>query len=78
MISHEEESRKIRIRYGIAMVLFFIGEIGPIPLMPALGLIVILFRPRWFVRHVHRIYCTKSFRKTNLEPSPSDAPKPVQ
>lgn len=70
MTSHEEASRKTRIRYSIAMVLFFLGEIGPIPLMPAIGLIVVIFRPRWFVRHVHRIYCTKTFRHTKLEGKP--------
>lgn len=47
---------KERIICAIILIMFAILGIGPIPLTSTLGLFIVIFRPRWFLKLVKRIY----------------------
>ena len=45
-----------RIKCAIALIIFMLLSVGPIPLTSTIGLYVVIFRPRWFKKLVERIY----------------------
>ena len=46
----------LRIKYTLVFLLLMIVDIGPIPITAALGLYVVLYRPRWFINIVDTLY----------------------
>lgn len=45
-----------RIKCLIALIALSILEIGPVPIMGAIGVYVVIFRPQWFKNLVDDIY----------------------
>jgi type III secretory pathway component EscS len=45
-----------RVKTILVLILFSVIGIGPIPVTSTIGLLVVLFRPRWFKDLVERIY----------------------
>ncbi|BBL58019.1 MULTISPECIES: hypothetical protein [Methylomonas] len=45
-----------RLKCAAVFVVFIIFSIGPIPITSALGLYVVIFRPRWFKELVAKVY----------------------
>ena len=48
-----------RIKSALVMILLMIISIGPIPVTSTIGLLVVIFRPRWFKVLVDTIYADK-------------------
>lgn len=53
----------IRLKYALLMSLLALLEIGPIPIAPIIGLLIIIFLPRWFKDAVDRMYHSNDSRK---------------
>lgn len=53
----------IRLKYALLMSLLALLEIGPIPIAPIIGLLIIIFLPRWFKDAVDRMYHSNDNRK---------------
>ncbi|ATG91005.1 hypothetical protein [Methylomonas koyamae] len=49
-------STDTRLKCAAVFVVFIIFSIGPIPITSALGLYVVIFRPRWFKELVAKVY----------------------
>ncbi|WFP51569.1 hypothetical protein PL263_05950 [Methylomonas sp. EFPC3] len=49
-------SSATRFKCAAVFVVFMIFSVGPIPITSALGLYVVIFRPRWFKELVNRVY----------------------
>jgi len=49
-----------RIKAAIIFMVLMVISIGPIPVTSTLGLLVVIFRPRWFKRLVENIYSNKN------------------
>ncbi|MEQ1638673.1 MAG: hypothetical protein ABL903_18585 [Methylococcales bacterium] len=45
-----------RIKCALVLIAFTVLGLGPIPITSVLGLVIVLFRPKWFKNLVERIY----------------------
>lgn len=45
-----------RIKCGLVLFVFMLFSVSPIPITSAIGLWVVIFRPRWFKNLVDRVY----------------------
>jgi hypothetical protein len=45
-----------RIKCGLVLLVFMLFSVSPIPITSAIGLWVVIFRPRWFKQLVDRVY----------------------
>lgn len=54
-----------RLKYALIMAVLMLLEIGPIPIAPSIGLLIIIFRPRWFKNAVDRIYASNDNRQSD-------------
>lgn len=46
----------IRLKYVLIMGMLILIEIGPVPIVPMVGLFIVVFRPYWFKAAVDRLY----------------------
>lgn len=49
-------SLSTRIKCTLVLLAFTVLGLGPVPITSVLGMIVVIFRPRWFKNLVDRIY----------------------
>jgi hypothetical protein len=45
-----------RVKTILVLLLFAVIGLGPIPVTSTVGLLIVIFRPRWFKDLVERIY----------------------
>jgi hypothetical protein len=46
----------VNIKCLLALLILFVIDIGPIPVTAAIGLFVVIFKPRWFLNLVTALY----------------------
>jgi hypothetical protein len=51
-----EQIKQSRIKCFLSLLGLFIVDIAPVPVTPVVAFVIILSRPQWFYRMVHRIY----------------------
>ncbi len=50
----------VRIKCAVVFIVFMIFSVSPIPITSTIGLLVVIFRPRWFKKLVDKIYADKN------------------
>ena len=50
------ESKDIRIKAFISLIMLFIIDIAPVPVTPVIAFVIILSRPQWFFRVIRGVY----------------------
>ena len=46
----------VEIKCLLTLLFLFVIDIGPIPFTAAIGLFVVIFKPRWFIKTVDTLY----------------------
>jgi len=49
-------SLSARIKCAFVLIILTIVGLGPFPVTSAIGLFIVIFRPKWFKNHVDNIY----------------------
>ena len=50
------ESKDIRIKAFLCLIILFIVDIASVPVTPAIAFVIILSRPQWFLRVIRGVY----------------------
>jgi len=46
----------VQLKCLLALLFLFVLDIGPIPMTAGIGLFIIIFKPRWFIKLVDTLY----------------------
>jgi hypothetical protein len=50
---------KARFKSALVLIVFAVLGVGPVPITSTIGLLIVIFRPRWFKQLVDNIYIDK-------------------
>ncbi len=52
----------IRVKYTLVLIILMAVSFVPIPITSTICLLLVLFRPGWFKKHVDKIYADKDIQ----------------